>query len=110
MMSCTRCWWRRHEVEAPDVDISVDAALFIADHGGRLYIWTQRQTFSKGRTSFRTQVSFDAPGHRSFERIFASEQLELFLASGLSPTEVTVALIRFPRRRVVAFWPCCMHQ
>lgn len=95
---------------APAVDISVEAALFVREHGGRLFIWTQRQVCCKGRTSFRTQVAFEDPGHKSFDRVFSSEQLELYLAAGVSPKEVTVALSTFPRRRIVAFWPGCMHQ
>ena len=97
-------------VDIPAVDVSVDAALFVRDHGGKLFVWTQRQVCCKGRVSSRTQVSFEEPGHRSFVRVFSSEQIELYLAEGLTPAEVTVALTTFPRRRVVAFWPGCMHQ
>ena len=94
----------------PSVDLSVEAALFVRDHGGKLFIWTQRQVCCKGRTSSRTQTSFEATPHRSFVRVFSWEQVELYLAAGLAPAEITVAVSSFPRRRVIAFWPNCMHQ
>jgi hypothetical protein len=93
----------------PAIDISVEAALFVRDHGGVLFIWTQRQVW-RGRISWRTQMSSKEPGHLSFQRVFDSEQVEIYLAGGLTPREVTVALKTFPRRRVVAFWPGCMYQ
>ena len=43
----------------PSIELSVEAALFVRDHGGRLFIWTQRQVCCKGRTSLRTQTSFE---------------------------------------------------
>lgn len=94
----------------PSIELSVEAALFVRDHGGRLFIWTQRQVCCKGRTSLRTQTSFEAPSHRSFVRVFSWDEVEIYLAQGVAPAEVTVALTTFPRRRVIAFWPNCMHQ
>ena len=94
---------------SPAIDLSVEAALFVREHGGKLFIWTQRQV-CRGRICWRTQVSPDEPGHLKFHRVFDSEQVQVYLACGLTPREVTVKLTVFPRRRVVAFWPGCMHQ
>lgn len=83
--------------------------MFIRDRGGRLFVWTQRQA-ACGRTSLRTQVSFEEPREGDFISIFECEDVKLFLATGAIPAEVTVRMLRFARQLVVAFWPCCMYQ
>ncbi len=92
------------------VSLSQETVAYIREHGGRLYIWTELQAFYQGNTTPRVVTSFEAPQYRAFARVFSSEPVEFYLATGLSPGKISVALTRFPRRRVVAFWPGCMHQ
>ena len=66
---------------SPAIDLSVEAALFVREHGGKLFIWTQRQV-CRGRICWRTQVSPDEPGHLKFHRVFDSEQVQVYLACG----------------------------
>jgi hypothetical protein len=92
------------------VTLSGEAVAFIRAHGGKLYIWTELQAFYQGKTTPRAFTSFEAPPYRSFGRVFSSEPVEFYLAAGLNPGKITVALTSFPRRRIVAFWPGCLHQ
>jgi DeoR/GlpR family transcriptional regulator of sugar metabolism len=94
----------------PTVSLSPEAVAFIREHGGKLYIWTELQAFYQGKTTPRAFTSFEPPPYRYFGRVFSSEPVEFYLAAGLNPGKITVALTSFPRRRIVAFWPGCLHH
>lgn len=93
----------------PSVDWSPEAAAYVRDHGGEVYVWTERQVCCRGRTTSRAQAALSEPTEREFRCVFYSDDLACYLATGLRPKEITLALSSFPRRRVVAFWPGCLH-
>lgn len=90
----------------PQLVVSAEAAGYVRAHGGKLYIWTQRQVCCRGRTTRRAYADVEEPEGRSFRRASsAGTDIECYLAVGVSPPEITVAMSRLGERRPVAHWP-----
>ena len=85
---------------------SDEALSFIRDHGGRLFVWTQRRPCC-GPT---LEASTDPPRHGAAFRPFEhTEEFELMLPPTLRqlPHELEVQMRGKFHRRVVAYWDGC---
>lgn len=57
----------------------------------------------------RAYAAVAPPEGRSFLAAPSTDGIEWFLAAGLLPPEVNVALSGFGRRHPVAYWPGCLR-
>ena len=88
-----------------------DAQAFVREHGGRLYVWTDRTRCCGGAMTF-LQTAWDPPeGEHDFHE-FAGEGFRLYLDRGRlePPDELHLALKGWRRKRVDAFWNGCAYE
>lgn len=85
---------------------SPEAARFVAEGGGRLYVWPKRARCCGGVTTLAT--SSTRPEGRGFRPLLADGEIEVLVPDGLArlPDELHLELRRFPRR-VEAYWDGC---
>lgn len=92
-----------------EVEVTPDAAAFVRDHGGRLYVWASGAACCGG-TRF-IEASIDAP--RDADRFVAVTapgiQLLVRPAASRLPDELRVDLKGWRRPRVEASWNGCAY-
>jgi hypothetical protein len=87
--------------------IASDSATdFIAQQGGRIYVWLKPGRCCGSATTLATAP--EAPKRKEFKRAEANHAFDLYLDARLSrlPDELHFDLRRFPRR-VAAYWNGC---
>jgi hypothetical protein len=101
-----------------EIVASEEAAGFIRDHGGRLWVWLDPHTWVGGVVYTYLQTAPEPPGaSRKTRRLRAarrSHRFHVFEADGFEihfeygrfgpPRELHLELKRFPKRRVEAYW------
>ncbi|MDQ2911199.1 MAG: hypothetical protein M3R39_09325 [Actinomycetota bacterium] len=89
-----------------ELALSEDAARFLQDRGGRLYVWPRVSRCCHGVTFLK--ASTEPPGEQEFRHVVTGG-LDVFMPARLPrlPDELHVELRRFPRRRVEAYWDGC---
>ena len=82
------------------------ASSFVAEHGGRLFVWPKADRCCGGGS--RLLTSTRAPTHTDFARRDEESGFELFLPAAIArlPSELQLELKRFPTR-VEAYWNGC---
>jgi hypothetical protein len=82
------------------------ASSFVAEHGGRLFVWPTANRCCGGGSRLRTATH--APAHTTFESRPEATRFELFLPTAIArvPSELHLELKRFPTR-VEAYWNGC---
>ena len=88
------------------VVVSNPAAELIEERGRRDYVWLKRGRCCGGVTTLGT--SSEPPRRKTFVRVEAGEQFELYLDARIPrlPEALHLDLRRFPRR-VEAYWNGC---
>ena len=91
-----------------NVVTSAAAESLIREHGGRLFVWTDRQRCCAGATYL--QSSFDRAGGRAFRRAGGGGDVELYLDLGrlAPPEELHLDVRGLLRKRVEAYWNGCV--
>ena len=85
-----------------------DAETFVREHGGRLYVWTDRTRCCGGAMTF-LKTSLDPPERHHDFREHVGEGFRLYLDFGrLQPLdELHLEVEGWRRKRVDAFWNGC---
>jgi hypothetical protein len=85
---------------------SPEARRFIAERGGRLFIWPRS---SRCCRSVAWLESATEPGRGLAFRRAAEDDFQVYVPARLArlPDELHVEVRRFPRRRIEAFWDGC---
>jgi hypothetical protein len=85
---------------------SEEARAYIAERGGRLYVWPASSPCC--HSVARLDCATDAKTGREFRPV-ADDEFEVWAPARIArlPTELHVEVRRFPRRRVEAFWDGC---
>jgi hypothetical protein len=85
---------------------SVEAREYIAERGGRLYVWPTSSACCHPVP--RLECGTDAKGDREFRPV-ADDEFEIWAPARIArlPSELHVEVRRFPRRRVEAYWDGC---
>ena len=82
-----------------------EAVEFLRARGGRVFLTMTRGCCNGVHT---LETSTEPKGRRSFERVLAGDELEVYAPEGMRlPDELELVLRRFPRRRVEAYWNGC---
>ena len=87
---------------------SPEAVAFVREHGGRLFVWTERTRCCSGATiRLKASIAPD-PGHE-FRPAPPNDQIELFVPEHLGslPDELHLELHGRRRRRIDAYWNGC---
>jgi len=86
---------------------SREAAEFVRERGGRLWVWTRSTRCCRGRITYLAASTERRAGE--FRRFGADEGFDVYVPETLPrlPRELHVELSRFPRRRVDAYWDGC---
>ena len=93
------------------VEVSPDAAAFVAAHGGRLWVWTAHPLrCCAGVPAYMHAATGEPAGRVGFARI-PVPGLELwFLApAGVQPDVLEIGLRGRRRPRVEAYWDGCLY-
>jgi hypothetical protein len=82
------------------------AEVFVADHGGRLFVWPVRVPCCRGVTFL--EAATEAAAERPFRRI-ESSPFEVLMDARVArlPDELHVELRGRRRKRVAAYWDGC---
>lgn len=85
---------------------SEEAQRFVAEHGGRLYVWPS--ALACCHSVLRLESATEPKRDRDFRRV-ADEGFEVWAPVKLArlPSELHVDVGRFPRRHVEAYWDGC---
>ena len=86
---------------------SEEARRYVAERGGRLYVWLSSSACCHSVP--RLDSSTEPKSDRDFRRV-AAEDFEVWVPQKLMrlPSELHVEVHRFPRRRVEAYWDGCV--
>lgn len=86
---------------------SREAAEFVRERGGRLWVRTRSTRCCRGRITY-LEASTE-PHEGSFRRFGADEGFDVYVPERLPrlPRELHVDLGRFPKRHVNAYWDGC---
>jgi hypothetical protein len=87
---------------------SPEAVAFVREHGGRLFVWTERTGCCSGVTVRLKASTAPDPG-REFRSAPANDQIELFFPEHLGrlPDELHLELHGRRRQRIDAYWNGC---
>ena len=85
-----------------------EAEAFVREHGGRLFVWTDRTRCCGGAMTF-LRTAWDQPRRDHDFREFESGGFRLYLDIGRleAPDELHFAIKGWHRKRVDAFWNGC---
>lgn len=85
------------------------AVEFIREHGGRLFVWTDRMNCCESPRF--VQASIEEPDDVRMFRGFASEDFEVHIrpVDGEVPQELRVDVTGRRRARVSAYWNGCVY-
>ena len=85
---------------------SPEAVNYVLERGGQLFVRLRSSRCCRGVTWLETSTN---PDPRRDWRKVADETIEVFVPAGLQrlPEELHVAVRRFPRRHVEAYWDGC---
>jgi hypothetical protein len=86
----------------PDFHIEDDAARFIAENGGRVYIWLE--AFGAGFDTIKTSLDDPALANTTFLCYQPDEGVEVYVDDSIFPPapEWVLSYHRFPRRHISA--------
>ncbi len=92
------------------IDISSDAAAFVREHGGRLWIWAARPRMCCSGAPAWMHAATEAPdGLYGFSPALTGEVQVLFRGvGGLLPDVLEIGLHGRRRPRVAAYWDGCL--
>ena len=83
-----------------------EAVEFVRARGGRVFLTMTRGCCNGGVR--RLETSTEPKGRRRFERVLSESGLEVYAPEGMRlPDDLELALRRFPRRHVEAYWNGC---
>src|SRR6266571_9329925 len=84
-----------------------EALEFVRMRGGRIYVWTKQHGCCHSGLTL-VEASTEPPGDRGFRPV-AREGIEVYVPEALHelPSELHLAVRRFPRRKVEAYWNGC---
>ena len=85
---------------------SAEAADFVRERGGRLYVWASSERCCSGAHA-RLRASTEAAEQRDFAVVPAPGFEVLFARMGREPEELHVELRGRRRKRVEAYWDNC---
>jgi hypothetical protein len=88
----------------PEFHIDRDAARFIAENGGRVYIWSE--SFGGGFDTIKTSLDEPTLEHSTFLCYQPEQGLEVYVDDAIPPPEKWwLSYHRFPRRHISADFP-----